>query len=459
MEKMLEYDKLAIFHFEKKKEMQRLATQLKKDGKKEEAKLYRDKVAFHKAETEKYDKLAFEEAKKIDLIKAYDEQTRYRQEEYIYRGQKRLRTFNNRASRVVRYFHLWASDSMTLKEKERWAIDITKLALSKSERPSISCSFGIDSIVTLYIVRKALVELGRNPSDIQVVWCDTLNEFPEVRQYAKWITDEWNLNLLVQKPKKVLKKIIEDYGGVDSSYFFVTKGNRKNHTRPLSERCCETLKHEPMREVIRKNNWDLQINGIRADESAQRKNAILRDGQYFYSSSEWKTYVCRPIQWFTEKDIWEYVEQESIPYNDLYKKNMILSYPQGFDIDLHIKELQDLNFDIDGLRNRQLYEVTRLQSIKLEELGFKMFTPKTGCQMCPIPVKYQYLQWMRHYHPKAYKAMIYNLGYGKVLLGMIPQEVKDEIEMFLGITLTEENAHEHMKDILTVKPCTFDTII
>jgi hypothetical protein len=212
MEKMLEYDKLAIFHFEKKKEMQRLATQLKKDGKKEEAKLYRDKVAFHKAETEKYDKLAFEEAKKIDLIKAYDEQTRYRQEEYIYRGQKRLRTFNNRASRVVRYFHLWASDSMTLKEKERWAIDITKLALSKSERPSISCSFGIDSIVTLYIVRKALVELGRNPSDIQVVWCDTLNEFPEVRQYAKWITDEWNLNLLVQKPKKVLKKIIEDYG-------------------------------------------------------------------------------------------------------------------------------------------------------------------------------------------------------------------------------------------------------
>jgi len=52
--------------------------------------------------------------------------------------------------------------------------------------------------------------------------------------------------------------------------------------------------------------------------------------------------------------------------------------------------------------------------------------------------------------------MIYNLGYGKALLNMIPEESKKELEFLLNIDLNEENAHEYLKDILNTKPCTFD---
>lgn len=76
--------------------------------------------------------------------------------------------------------------------------------------------------------------------------------------------------------------------------------------------------------------------------------------------------------------------------------------------------------------------------------------------MCPIPVKYGYMQWMRLNHPKVFGGMVHSLGYGKALLSMIPDDVKEEIEFVMGIDLNEENAHEHLKDILTAKPCVFD---
>jgi hypothetical protein len=39
---------------------------------------------------------------------------------------------------------------------------------------------------------------------------------------------------------------------------------------------------------------------------------------------------------------------------------------------------------------------------------------------------------------------------------MIPNDVREEIETLLGITITPENIHEYLKDILDAKPCTFD---
>lgn len=76
--------------------------------------------------------------------------------------------------------------------------------------------------------------------------------------------------------------------------------------------------------------------------------------------------------------------------------------------------------------------------------------------MCPIPVKYGYMQWMRINYDKVYNAMVYNLGYGEALVSMIPKEVREEIEYIMGIELTPENIHTHLKEILEVKPCTFD---
>ncbi|MGG3986952.1 phosphoadenosine phosphosulfate reductase family protein [Bacillus smithii] len=367
------------------------------------------------------------------------------------------RWINTRADKETRYAHFKIHKEASLKEKERWSIDLIKMAIQRSKKPVISCSFGIDSIVDIYLTRKALTELGRDPSDIDIVWNDTANEFQEVRQYQKYITDLWNLRLTITKPKKTLKHIINDNGGITDDYFTARKGDRRKG-RPLSEKCCGTLKHEPMKRITKEKEWDLIIVGLRADESRQRLQAGLRDGEFFYSSAEWKAFVCRPILWWKEKDIWDYVEQEQIPYNDLYRKNLIQEYPENTkEIVLNNKDIiEEYGLNINDLIDQQVQTVNRKQAMLLESLGFKIFMPRTGCLMCPIPVKYGYLQWMRLNHEKVYNAMVYNLGYGKVLINMIPNEVKKEIQQLMGIELTPENAHTYLKEILEAKPCTLD---
>lgn len=368
---------------------------------------------------------------------------------------------STRADKATRYGHFEVDKlGVTLDMKERRTIELLKMALQRVQRPVLSCSFGIDSIVQLYLTRKALAELGRDPSDVDIIWNDTVNEFPEVRQFAKFLTTEWNLRLTTTKPKRSLKKIIDDNGGITSDYFTARKGARQ-HGTPLSEKCCGTLKHEPMKRALKEHTWDLIIVGLRADESSQRKIAGLRDGEFFYSIQEWKALVVRPILWWNEEDIWNYVEQEKIPYSDIYKKNMIKSYPDPKTlervIDEHRLVLTAVGIDVEQLKEQQIQTVTRRQAMLLKKLKFSMFTPRVGCMMCPIPVKYGYMQWMRTYYPKVYNAMVHNLGYGKALLDMIPQDIQDEIKEFTGIDITAENAHEHLKEILEAKPCTFDS--
>ncbi|WP_215085523.1 phosphoadenosine phosphosulfate reductase family protein [Exiguobacterium sp. s78] len=362
-----------------------------------------------------------------------------------------------RAEKDVRYKHFKEHKDVDIFTKERWAIDLIKMALGRAKKPVISCSFGIDSIMVLYLTRKALVEMGRDPSDIEIVWNNTLNEFPEVREFATTLTEAWDLNLTVTKPKKPLKKIIDDNGGIDSSYFTARKGSRKEG-QPLSERCCNTLKHEPMKRATKENNWDLIMVGLRADESNQRKLASLRDGEYFYSSGTWNgTMMARPILWMTDDDIWEYVKHYDVPHVGLYNNNLIQKYPEDMTKLIMFKDrIIELGIDYDKLMDQQVQTLDRHQQNFLSKKGFKIFNPRVGCQMCPIPVKYGYLQWMRTYYPRVYQAMVHNLGYGKALLGMIPEDVKEEIKVFTGVDIDAENAHEHLKEILEAKPCVFD---
>jgi len=444
-ELMIEYDKVATVHFQEKKRYGSLKNKVNKEDNLNQKLIQecKNKIKYHEEQFKKYDLLAYKEMKDFNIGALYFDQVTKK---------------NNRALRCVRYFHYREWNKASLCIKERWGIELLKESLRNAKNPVVSCSFGIDSIVTLYITRKALRELNRNPNEIQVIWNDTLNEFPDVKIYANDLVKEWNLNLLVTKPKKTLKKVIDDHGGMDSSYF-ARKGLRGNGT-PLSEKCCGVLKHEPMKRVIKENNWDLVINGLRADESTQRLRAGLRDGEYFYSNTEWKSFVCRPIMWMKEEDIWDYVEQENIPYNSLYDKNMLKTYPENH-IDIlntYENELKKIDINIDEFRDQQLLHFTRKQSMFLSKIGYDLYTPRTGCMQCPIPIKYGYLQWMRNTYPKIFKGMIYTLGYGKVLLELIPEDVKEEIKCVTGIDLTEENAHEYLDDILAAKPCTFDKL-
>src|SRR5690606_8597643 len=96
------------------------------------------------------------------------------------------------------------------------------------------------------------------------------------------------------------------------------------------------LKHRPMKQAIRENRWTLMFNGVRAGESRQRWMSGRRDADFYYSTAEWRAWVCRPILWWTsrtdsfnygnnrQEDVWGYVRKHALPYNPIYDLNAVI---------------------------------------------------------------------------------------------------------------------------------------
>lgn len=310
----------------------------------------------------------------------------------------------------------------------------------------VSCSFGVDSIITLHLTKIVAEELGIS---IDVVWNNTLNEYPQTRLYAKKMTEEWSLNLIEARPNTTIRKIYEE-NGIES--LLKRKGDRENG-KPVVEKCCGALKHAPMRRAIKENGWHIMINGVRAGESRQRWMSSRRDGDYFYSRSEWKMYVCRPILYWTaltdtfnygnqkQEDVWEYVRRHNIPYNPIY----------------------DLNAVLDDRYTGNNVVVDRVTAEFLVAKGLNVFMPRTGCQACPIPIRRGYLRYLREVFPKTYRSMLFQLGFAKVLITEMPE--KDRVDLFeelnsFGIISekTEEAVLDRLEDVIEMKPCLFDGV-
>src|SRR5690606_23478068 len=159
-----------------------------------------------------------------------------------------------------------------------------------------------------------------------------------------------------------------------------------------------------MKAAIKEHGWHLMFNGVRAGESRQRWMAGRRDGDFYYSKTEWKTLVCRPIMWWAsvsdsfnygnnrQEDIWEYVRQHGIPYNPIY----------------------DLNAVLDDRFMEPNVIVPRERAEQLIADGYNVFMPRTGCQACPIPIKRGYLRYLREVFPRVYRSMLFQLGFARV---------------------------------------------
>lgn len=224
----------------------------------------------------------------------------------------------------------------TLDDKEARSLRLVREVITKNiedygkdARIVVSCSFGVDSLLTLHLVDRVAREIGIK---YDVVWNNTLNEYPQTRKYARELTEAWGLNLIEATPDTTLKKIYEEHG---TDTLFKRKGDRSGKT-PVVEKCCGALKHRPMKQAIRENRWTLMFNGVRAGESRQRWMSGRRDADFYYSTAEWRAWVCRPILWWTsrtdsfnygnnrQEDVWGYVRKHALPYNPIYDLNAVI---------------------------------------------------------------------------------------------------------------------------------------
>jgi sulfate adenylyltransferase subunit 2 len=195
---------------------------------------------------------------------------------------------------------------------ENQSLYILREAFARIDKLAMLWSIGKDSNVLLWLARKAF--FGHVP--FPVVHIDTGCKLPEMITFRDGIIREWKLALVVGKNEKAL-----------------ADGMSPRQGRVA---CCQALKTDALKEVIRQNDFTGIIAGIRRDEEGTRakERVFSPRGEH----AEWNfrdqppefwdqfktdvppgaTLRIHPLLHWTEIDVWRYIEREGIPVVDLY---------------------------------------------------------------------------------------------------------------------------------------------
>lgn len=330
-------------------------------------------------------------------------------------------------------------NKITLSLAEQQSLYILKQALLHSKKPVLSCSFGMDSVLVLHLLRR-ITKTG-----VKILWTDTYNEYSETIALKDKLIKEWGIcnDLIVMHPLPGINFFsIKDKNG----WNFEGKSSRTEHERSNgskdkgsnSEACCEALKHEPMRRAIAQYEFDLDFSGLRGlDEGYSRFLTSKRDGVIYYAAT-WGLIRSNPIVFFSQKLVDEYYKYYSIPKSEIYNK------------------------------------------ILYDDNGKVLYRPRTGCWACMVTAKRGYLKWLKEFKPKQYWFLMNNQGLARTLFAMgmkykvikkVPKnpqislfdtllkEEKEEDSTISFSTITEEKLNSldvyYLENLIQWRPCIF----
>lgn len=257
----------------------------------------------------------------------------------------------------------------------------------------VSFSGGKDSTVLLNIARSIYPE-------IPAVFIDTGLEYPEIREFVKTLD-----NVVTLHPKMGFKEVIDTYGfpviSKEQAQYIMqwrtaksaktkeTRWNGNKHGRgkisekwkflvdapfKISDRCCDVMKKNPAK-LYEKLTGNHPIIGVMATESSKRVQDYLKFGCNAFNA---KRPMSRPLGFWSEQDVLEYLKVYKIPYASVYG------------------------------------EIVEIEGV-LQTTG----VDRTGCVFCLFGITQgkgeNRIQRLRRTHPKIYKYCMESLGMKTVL--------------------------------------------
>lgn len=204
----------------------------------------------------------------------------------------------------------------------------------------ISYSGGKDSTVLSHIAKTMY-------PDILHLFANTTNEYPETIQHINWEKEENGTNIITVLPRDAkgytwtFKKVVDTYGypmfskrvsnairtyqhalserTKQNSQDYLDRNFRKYEKYkdlPISDKCCDKLKKEPLRRKAKELGLDCAILGILASESYQREKDWLEYGCNVFH--ERKDNQSRPLSFWNDEDILEYIDRYDVIIPKLY---------------------------------------------------------------------------------------------------------------------------------------------
>lgn len=208
------------------------------------------------------------------------------------------------------------------------------------EKVYISYSGGKDSTVLSHIAKSMY------PSILHL-FANTTNEYPETIEHIRWEREHNSTNIITVLPIDskgetwTFKKVVECYGypmfskrvsNAIRTYQHAltarTKANSLSYIErnfkkyeaykdlPISDKCCEKLKKEPLKRKAKELGLECALLGILASESYQREKDWLEYGCNVFH--ERKDNQSRPLSFWTDEDILEYIARYNVKIPKLY---------------------------------------------------------------------------------------------------------------------------------------------
>lgn len=161
----------------------------------------------------------------------------------------------------------------------------------------VSSSFGAQSAVMLHLVT-------RQKPDIPVVLIDTGYLFPETYRFIDELTDRLALNLKVFQPE------------ISNAWQESRYGKRWEQDLRGLEDYNQNNKVEPMQRAIEELNVGTWFSGLRRNQSIDRAKIPFIES----SGDRFKVY---PIADWTDKDVFNYLQEHKLPYHPLWEKGYV----------------------------------------------------------------------------------------------------------------------------------------